>query len=287
MANHKTGFSYYNVDTDRYQDIKIKRLKKDFSCAGIAVYDYILSEIYRVKGCFIEWDSNTAFDVADYFGIKESLVSEIVSYCCNVGLFNKELLASGGVVTSESIQKRYMEMCGRAKRTNVTIPEVCRIIPEESTKLQEETQDSSGSLPQSKVEKSKVEERKESNITDASASSDVSFSVKADFFITKFNELRGTQDKPTNYKLTDKVKSALKARIREGYGSEQIFTALRNAMADTFHKDNGYKYLTPEFILRSEKLEKHLNVAAATPVIDIKALTNSQKRHLGLMAPLQ
>lgn len=50
MANNKTGLSYYNVDTDRYQDMRIKRLKKDMGCRGVAVYDYILCEIYRVKG---------------------------------------------------------------------------------------------------------------------------------------------------------------------------------------------------------------------------------------------
>lgn len=96
MANNKTGFDYYNVDTDRYQDIKIKRLKKDFGSSGIAVYDYILCEIYRVRGCFIVWDESTAFDVAEYFGLKENLVNEIVNYCCAVGLFDKALLKSGG-----------------------------------------------------------------------------------------------------------------------------------------------------------------------------------------------
>lgn len=52
MANNKTGLSYYNVDTDRYQDMRIKRLKKDMGCRGVAVYDYILCEIYRVKRVF-------------------------------------------------------------------------------------------------------------------------------------------------------------------------------------------------------------------------------------------
>ena len=145
MANNKIGLNYYNVDTDRYQDIKIKRLKKDFGCSGIAVFDYILCEIYRVKGCFIAWDESTVFDVAEYFGIKESLVNEIVNYCCVVGLFNRELLTNGRILTSLAIQKRYLEACLKAKRSNIEIPknfkipeesnivpEECEIIPEES-----------------------------------------------------------------------------------------------------------------------------------------------------------
>ena len=75
MANHKQGLAYYNVDTDRYSDRRIKRLKKAFGGVGIAVYDYILCEVYRDKGCGLEWDDDTAFDVADYFGLKESLVN--------------------------------------------------------------------------------------------------------------------------------------------------------------------------------------------------------------------
>lgn len=134
----KIGLEFFRMDTNRYQDIKIKRLKKEFSTSGIAVYDYILTEIYRVKGSFIEWDNCTAFDVSDYFGIKETLVIEIVNYCCAVGLFSKELLTSESILTSKSIQDRYIEMCRRAKRSTAEIPEKYIIVQEETNKVQEE-----------------------------------------------------------------------------------------------------------------------------------------------------
>ena len=163
MARNKTGLSYYSVDTDRYQDIKIKRLKKAFGCQGFAVYDYILCEIYRVQGCFLEWDESTAFDVAEYWGLKESLVNEIVKYCASVGLFDKELLCSG-IVTSRSIQERYLDFCARAKRKSFSIPEKIKlteesdIIPEESDIIPEESDiipENSGSLPRREVKRSK------------------------------------------------------------------------------------------------------------------------------------
>lgn len=162
MANHKQGLAYYNVDTDRYSDRRIKRLKKAFGGVGIAVYDYILCEVYRDRGCGLEWDEDTAFDVADYFGLKETLVNEIVKHCGVVGLFDKALL-SGGVITSASIQRRYLEMSARAKRTTANIPEEWRILTEESPKLPEESNilpENSGSLPNTrallKEKKSKV-----------------------------------------------------------------------------------------------------------------------------------
>lgn len=136
MASNRTGLSYYSVDTDRYMDIRIRRLVKDHGCRGLAVYDYLLCEVYRVQGCFVAWDEVTAFNVAEYLGLKESNVFEIVRYCGDVGLFNKELL-SRGVITSASIQRRYLEMCNRSKRKIAKIPEECRIIPEESQKTPE------------------------------------------------------------------------------------------------------------------------------------------------------
>lgn len=138
MSNVKTGFSFYPMDASRFQDLRIKRLKKDCGCAGFAVYEYILNEIYRVRGCVLVWDESTAFDVAEYWGLKESQVNEIVRYCCAVGLFDKELLSNGSVLTSPSIQSRYVEMCIRAKRKEINIPEEYDIIPEESRKIMEE-----------------------------------------------------------------------------------------------------------------------------------------------------
>ena len=139
MANIKTGLAYYTVDTDRYMDIRIKRLKKALGCDGIAVYDYLLCEIYRDKGYFFEWNDNSVFDVAEYFGLKETKVKGIVEFCASVGLFSKVLLGSG-VLTSKSIQQRYVTMCNRAKRKETSIREDLLLIKltEECPKLTEE-----------------------------------------------------------------------------------------------------------------------------------------------------
>lgn len=138
MASTKTGLLYYNADTDRFQDIRIKRLKKDMGCDGFAIYEYILNEIYRVRGCFLVWDESTAFDVAEYWGLKETKVNEIVRYCCAVGLFDKALLSNGSVLTSPSIQSRYVSMCIKAKRKEIIVPEEYDILPEQSRILLEE-----------------------------------------------------------------------------------------------------------------------------------------------------
>lgn len=220
MANNKTGFNYYSTDTDRYQDIKIKRLKKDFGCPGMCVYDYLLCEIYRVKGCFLVWDDSTAFDVANYFGLKETLVNEIVNYCCNVGIFNKSLLASERVLTSLSIQKRYLDWSKKAKRTNFDIPEKVLIIQEESNIIQEECTQTSRSLPRSKVKESK--ETTSSKVSEDSGTSKI-VAIVADLPKTPFEIISGKveafqdQDqkiKPSEQKVIDDPKEAQKEQSR-------------------------------------------------------------------------
>lgn len=165
MVSNKTGLSYFGIDTDIFQDRKIKRLKKTFGCAGIAIYIYLLCDVYRDKGCVLAWDDDCAFDVAEYLGVKESLVNEVVKYCGAVGLFNEELL-SCGIITSESIQRRYIEMCKRARRSSANIPEEWRLITEESGKITEECEEITedcGATPTilDKEKKSKVKKSKE------------------------------------------------------------------------------------------------------------------------------
>lgn len=181
----KQGFDYFSVDTDRFQDRRIKSLRKSLGCMGFAVYEYILNEIYRVRGCFLEWDECTAFDVADYWGLKENQVREIVRYCGAVGLFDNELL-SRGVISSASIQRRYLEMCSRAKRKDVRIPDVCRLVREETGLITEETElirEETGFTveisTQSKVKESKEKEKK-SEIKEKTALSPPSSSSSPD-----------------------------------------------------------------------------------------------------------
>jgi hypothetical protein len=72
-------------------------------------------------------------------------------------------------------------------------------------------------------------------------------------FITFFNSIRNTK-----YQATSKVKQCLKARCKE-YSKEDIIIAIKNAHLDDYHKSTNFKYLTPEFILRTDKIEKFLN----------------------------
>lgn len=74
-----------------------------------------------------------------------------------------------------------------------------------------------------------------------------------DLFIKRMNEI-------TNRKFTNRDKKAkrqLELRLKEGYTMEDLENAIRGCLADDYHKETNYKYLTPEFITRSDKLERY------------------------------
>ena len=126
----KNGLTYYQAETDRFQDIKIKRLKKRYGCEGYAVYNYVQNEIYRVEGCFIRFTDDQAFDCAEYWNIDEEQVMNIINFCADIDLFDSLIWKTRGILTSRDIQQRYTEICRRAKK-RMFIPDEIALIEDE------------------------------------------------------------------------------------------------------------------------------------------------------------
>ena len=128
----RKGFEYYRAETDRFRDIKIRKLRKEHSCAGYAIYQYVLNEIYRVEGCYIRFTQDELFDCAEYWNMREEEVLRIINYCTETGLFNAGIWKQYGILTGHSIQIRYVSMCQAAKRKTV-IPEEINLLSEEKS----------------------------------------------------------------------------------------------------------------------------------------------------------
>jgi len=72
--------------------------------------------------------------------------------------------------------------------------------------------------------------------------------------IIMFNNITGR-----DFKGTEKSKSQFNARFNDGFTLDNFKTAITNCFNDEWHRNNP-KYLTPEFITRSEKLQQYLNI---------------------------
>lgn len=70
--------------------------------------------------------------------------------------------------------------------------------------------------------------------------------------------------------INDATKRKYNARLKEKYTKQNIIDAISNAVDDDFHRDNGYKFLTPEFFSRAGTLDKYAFRATKTPKISTK-----------------
>lgn len=81
-----------------------------------------------------------------------------------------------------------------------------------------------------------------------------------DELIVYFNNVTGKKTKV----IPPKVKDAFKLRIKEGFSKDDIANAIFNCYNDPYHKENNHKYLTLEFISRSDKLDRYSTLKQKT-----------------------
>jgi len=108
-----------------------------------------------------------------------------------------------------------------------------------------------------KPKKSKTEANKNANKNDNNNDNkneevkplNQSFKNFVDWFNNKFNK---------NFKALDKLKSKYDNALKI-FTKQELFIACENAYKDKYHKENNFKYLTIEFILRPDKIDMFLN----------------------------
>jgi len=83
----------------------------------------------------------------------------------------------------------------------------------------------------------------------------ISSDLKIDWekLINQFNEITSKNAKVIN----QQVKNKILARLKEGYTKQDLLNAIQNCFNDPYHKETNHKYLTLEFISRTDKMEKY------------------------------
>ncbi|MCM1484287.1 MAG: DUF4373 domain-containing protein [Muribaculaceae bacterium] len=96
------------VDTNMFQDLRIRKLLKYHGAESIAVYISLLGFISRSQGYYMAWDADLPFAIAEQTRLEEDYVSEVISYMIEIGLLSGEVVHESGVLTSKEIQERYL-----------------------------------------------------------------------------------------------------------------------------------------------------------------------------------
>ena len=104
----KKGLDYFPMDVDFYSDRKIRILFAKYGTQGVALYIYLLTEIYR-NSFYINVDEDYICIVADDLNIKNDVAVQIINHFCNGRLFDKKLFEEKKVLTSKGVQLRFQE----------------------------------------------------------------------------------------------------------------------------------------------------------------------------------
>ena len=76
-----------------------------------------------------------------------------------------------------------------------------------------------------------------------------------------------------NFKIINEAtKKKYNARLKEGYTKDDILNAIINAVNSDYHKENGFKYLTPEFFSRADKLNMYSSINNKPKENNVKSL---------------
>lgn len=113
----KKGLSYFPKDVDFYNDYKVMDLLERYGPLGVAIYEVILTEVYRSGYYLAEPIDRVSANVARIIGskwVQKRLVSQVILDCGEIGLFETTLLKHG-VITSVGIQRRYAAVTARNK----------------------------------------------------------------------------------------------------------------------------------------------------------------------------
>ncbi len=111
----KSGLEYFPFDIDFFQDIRIRKLIKRQGGKAVTVYALLLCLIYK-NGYYMQWDKELPFIGSEMSGFDEAYVSEVITTCLALGLFDKKLFDNQQVLTSKGIQVRYCNIQRLNKR---------------------------------------------------------------------------------------------------------------------------------------------------------------------------
>lgn len=174
----KKGLDYYPSDTNRRNDFKIMDLLNQYGPLGYTIYDFCLQYVYE-NGYFLDVPLQQVCltlcrDIGAKWVKNKNLVGQVIDYCADIGLFDKDLLRQN-VMTSVGIQRRYASVTVRNKVDKSKFwllgKENCEaalinapkngVSATETKVISTETEVSATNMPQIKENKIKVNKRKE------------------------------------------------------------------------------------------------------------------------------
>lgn len=130
----KEGLEYFSLDVDFFSDRKIKILKGRFGADGVTFYLYLLCEIYKGHGYYLEADEDFDYITSSELGMSPEKIGQMRKFLLERSLFDNKLFQSDTILTSTSIQRRFqLAVKSRASKNPIVVNEKFWLLSKEET----------------------------------------------------------------------------------------------------------------------------------------------------------
>ena len=116
------GIMYFPLNVSFFEDAPIELVDAKYGLAGVAAIMKLLCKLHKEKGYYLLWDKEQCTLFAHKTGIEESKMEKIVEILIEKGFFDAQCYARQQVLTSENIQKIWLEATKRRKRDLKALP---------------------------------------------------------------------------------------------------------------------------------------------------------------------
>jgi len=229
---------YFSHDYNARNDEKIKQLIFNHGMSGYGIYWSIIEELYQNTNVLQLNYERIAFELRSDKIIIQSIINDFNLFVISDGYFG-----------SLSVQKRLEERLAKSKKATDSI-----------NKRWKNTNVLLNEYECNTIKESKVKEK--------DIYADKSAPIDYNKFIDYFNSFANR-----SFKINDKLINTLNKRLKT-YSKQQLQDAIKNAHNDDYHITTNFKYLTPELILREDKLERFVNNPKPQNNINHKASSN-------------
>ena len=84
----RNGRLFFYFSTAFFADRKVKILKARYGADGILLYLYLLCEIYRAEGYYLQYDDDAEYLIADELGMNYEKIGQILNFLLERSLFD-------------------------------------------------------------------------------------------------------------------------------------------------------------------------------------------------------
>lgn len=162
----RTGIDFFPFPSANSTALKLVEAK--FKLRGIAIYLKLLQKIFNEEGYYFEISDDVILLLKQEMGVNDNIIPELIKECIARGLFNKEMYEKYSILTSDNIQKEYLNAVRKRKDFNIKeeyrLPFATKFLKtaEEKQKTAEEMEKTAEEIDKGKERKAKINNKETS-----------------------------------------------------------------------------------------------------------------------------